>query len=471
MPRAVLTVSAFAMVGPILTRWSRTSCGAWARRSGRCTSSSSGPPAGRCSPRCCPTPTAPDGVIVLYRAVDVWSGLLILRSSTFIQDDLALIVARDPRGAGRARAAAWPTPIGAGAPGEPRRLLLRPGADPLRRRLRGAQGRGARPARHERRRQVDDPAGHRRAGHPVARRGSPQRPLDHVRLRRSSGPGSGIHMLPGGKGVFDDLSDPREPRGRRRTSYRKRPRRRRRGGSTRALEAVPGAGRATPTPPAGRCRAVSSRCWRSPGAHLHEPEILIIDELSLGLAPIVVERLVEVIGRSEGEGMTIIIVEQSLNVAAGHRRPGGVPREGPRPLRGADRRPRRTRRPGPGRVPRRGGRLMLAAWCHPQVVFNGLVQGLVYGLLAMAIVLVYRSTQGHQLRRRQHGPRRRRPAGDAQRQLRRAATGSRSPSPSSSASLYGGDRSTRRGAPALHRAPGDPARGDHRRRPAARWRS
>jgi ABC-type branched-subunit amino acid transport system ATPase component/predicted MFS family arabinose efflux permease len=47
-----------------------------------------------------------------------------------------------------------------------------------------------------------------------------------------------------------------------------------------------------------------------------EPEILMIDELSLGLAPVVVERLVEVIGELQARGMTIIVVEQSLNVAA-----------------------------------------------------------------------------------------------------------------------------------------------------------
>ena len=47
-----------------------------------------------------------------------------------------------------------------------------------------------------------------------------------------------------------------------------------------------------------------------------EPEILIIDELSLGLAPIVVQRLVELIDDLKAEGLTIIIVEQSLNVAA-----------------------------------------------------------------------------------------------------------------------------------------------------------
>jgi ABC-type branched-subunit amino acid transport system ATPase component len=46
-----------------------------------------------------------------------------------------------------------------------------------------------------------------------------------------------------------------------------------------------------------------------------EPEILIIDELSLGLAPIMVERLIEAIEQLRRTGMTIIVVEQSLNVA------------------------------------------------------------------------------------------------------------------------------------------------------------
>jgi ABC-type branched-subunit amino acid transport system ATPase component/sugar phosphate permease len=48
---------------------------------------------------------------------------------------------------------------------------------------------------------------------------------------------------------------------------------------------------------------------------LHEPEVLIIDELSLGLAPLVVQRLLEVIRELQARGMTMIIVEQSLNVA------------------------------------------------------------------------------------------------------------------------------------------------------------
>ena len=48
---------------------------------------------------------------------------------------------------------------------------------------------------------------------------------------------------------------------------------------------------------------------------LHDPEVLVIDELSLGLAPLLVQELLVLIERLKAEGMTIIIVEQSLNVA------------------------------------------------------------------------------------------------------------------------------------------------------------
>ncbi|MEU0932537.1 MFS transporter [Embleya sp. NPDC005971] len=48
---------------------------------------------------------------------------------------------------------------------------------------------------------------------------------------------------------------------------------------------------------------------------MHEPEILLIDELSLGLAPVVVQDLLVIIERLKADGLTMIIVEQSLNIA------------------------------------------------------------------------------------------------------------------------------------------------------------
>lgn len=48
---------------------------------------------------------------------------------------------------------------------------------------------------------------------------------------------------------------------------------------------------------------------------MHDPELLIIDELSLGLAPVVVQELLGVLHELRAEGMTMVIVEQSLNLA------------------------------------------------------------------------------------------------------------------------------------------------------------
>ncbi|MGH9029327.1 MAG: ATP-binding cassette domain-containing protein, partial [Acidimicrobiales bacterium] len=46
------------------------------------------------------------------------------------------------------------------------------------------------------------------------------------------------------------------------------------------------------------------------------PRLLLVDELSLGLAPTVVAELLEVVRRLAAQGTTVVVVEQSLNVAA-----------------------------------------------------------------------------------------------------------------------------------------------------------
>jgi ABC-type branched-subunit amino acid transport system ATPase component/predicted MFS family arabinose efflux permease len=48
---------------------------------------------------------------------------------------------------------------------------------------------------------------------------------------------------------------------------------------------------------------------------MHEPEVLLIDELSLGLAPVVVQDLLAILARLKADGLTIVVVEQSLNIA------------------------------------------------------------------------------------------------------------------------------------------------------------
>ncbi|MEY2567615.1 MAG: hypothetical protein QOE35_2144 [Actinomycetota bacterium] len=51
------------------------------------------------------------------------------------------------------------------------------------------------------------------------------------------------------------------------------------------------------------------------GALMTKPELLMIDELSLGLAPTIVGQLLEVVREIHRRGTTIVIVEQSINVA------------------------------------------------------------------------------------------------------------------------------------------------------------
>jgi ABC-type branched-subunit amino acid transport system ATPase component len=46
-----------------------------------------------------------------------------------------------------------------------------------------------------------------------------------------------------------------------------------------------------------------------------EPKLLCIDELSLGLAPVVVQDLLKIVEKLKEQGVTMVIVEQSVNVA------------------------------------------------------------------------------------------------------------------------------------------------------------
>jgi branched-chain amino acid transport system ATP-binding protein len=50
-------------------------------------------------------------------------------------------------------------------------------------------------------------------------------------------------------------------------------------------------------------------------AFISRPSLLLIDELSLGLAPVVVDRLVEIVRDLARRGTTVVVVEQSVNVA------------------------------------------------------------------------------------------------------------------------------------------------------------
>lgn len=67
--------------------------------------------------------------------------------------------------------------------------------------------------------------------------------------------------------------------------------------------------------PAGTLSGGEQQMLAIAKAQLLEPRILLIDELSLGLAPIIVQELLAVVEKLAARGMTIVVVEQSVNVA------------------------------------------------------------------------------------------------------------------------------------------------------------
>src|SRR5205807_2231672 len=53
-------------------------------------------------------------------------------------------------------------------------------------------------------------------------------------------------------------------------------------------------------------------------ALIAKPRLLMIDELSLGLAPTIVSRLVEIVRAIHEQGTTVIVVEQSVKIGRAH---------------------------------------------------------------------------------------------------------------------------------------------------------
>jgi ABC-type branched-subunit amino acid transport system ATPase component len=68
--------------------------------------------------------------------------------------------------------------------------------------------------------------------------------------------------------------------------------------------------------PAGRLSGGEQQQLALAKALLLDPKVLCIDELSLGLAPVVVGELMETVRAINADGVAVVIVEQSLNIAA-----------------------------------------------------------------------------------------------------------------------------------------------------------
>ena len=133
-----------------------------------------------------------------------------------------------------------------------------------------------------------------------------------------------------------------------------------------------------------------------------KPKVLMVDEFSLGLAPVVVGELLVLVRRLNAEGTAILLVEQSVNVALTlvdrvyfmekgrivHEGLASEPAGPPRPRRGAH--PGRPCRPFGG-----GQRMSLLTGFDLSLarLLLGLFTGLIYGLLAVGLVLVFRASR------------------------------------------------------------------------------
>ena len=68
--------------------------------------------------------------------------------------------------------------------------------------------------------------------------------------------------------------------------------------------------------PAPACPVVSSRCWAVGRILRTGARFLLLDEISEGLAPVIVQALARMITALKAKGFTIIMVEQNFRFAA-----------------------------------------------------------------------------------------------------------------------------------------------------------
>ncbi|MGH9186729.1 MAG: ATP-binding cassette domain-containing protein, partial [Acidimicrobiales bacterium] len=132
----------------------------------------------------------------------------------------------------------------------------------------------------------------------------------------SSGPGRaaalGISQAPGGKGVFPGLSVAENLR-MATWLYRRQAQEADRAVNE-VLERFP-ALRARLGEPGANLSGGEQQMLTLGQAFIARPRLLLIDELSLGLAPAVVEPLLDMVRSIRARGVTIVIVEQSVNIA------------------------------------------------------------------------------------------------------------------------------------------------------------
>src|SRR5439155_13902286 len=123
---------------------------------------------------------------------------------------------------------------------------------------------------------------------------------------------AGVIIVPGGKGVFPGLSVS-ENIGLAGWLYQSDPEHVERA-TAQALEYFPVL-RSRWEQKAGNLSGGEQQMLTLAQALIAKPKLLMIDELSLGLAPLVVEQLLQVVRAIHDQGTTVVLVEQSVNIA------------------------------------------------------------------------------------------------------------------------------------------------------------
>ena len=123
--------------------------------------------------------------------------------------------------------------------------------------------------------------------------------------------GRGLAMVPGGKATFPDLTVVESLQ----VGARLLPKADRAGRVDRELERFPRLAERR-TSRAGALSGGEQQQLAIAKALLTDPALLCIDELSLGLAPVVVETLMATVRDVRRAGTTVVVVEQSLNIAS-----------------------------------------------------------------------------------------------------------------------------------------------------------
>jgi branched-chain amino acid transport system ATP-binding protein len=122
----------------------------------------------------------------------------------------------------------------------------------------------------------------------------------------------GIAQVPGGRGIFPSLTVAENLRAagwlyRKDKAYLE-------DATARVLEYFPILETRSATP-AGSLSGGEQQMLSLAQAFIAKPRLLMIDELSLGLAPTIVDRLLDIVRAIHANGTTIVLVEQSVNVA------------------------------------------------------------------------------------------------------------------------------------------------------------